>query len=409
MRTRRRAAMLIVALSLIGVLWFLVIGFAHHSSQAVRLARAGLASERALWAAEAGIRQTLEGLTKDVSYRPKSGYTAMAHTGESYKVQVFTSLNSPIKLSTSGLYVLSTGRDRSGLERRVAVVVTISQGSSPVSFSVFANHLDMSGGCSMDSFNSTVGSYPRGSEATVATNATKAASIELSGGSYIQGRIQVGPGGVTGEARPSKPTKNTNNVVWKDWSCWSLDESNLDKPIELPAVSSPSAGSTDLKVNYKGADVAPGSYAELQASGGGEVRLKGGVYVFKSIKLTGGAKLSFTGTSEPAVVYITESLDMSNGVFYNTSLRPKNLVFMLAKGAEAKLTGGAQAYAIVYGPEANLDLTGGTDLYGALVGNDVKLRGGSRVHYDVDLAKNPPAVFGQTGSGGMSVQSWQRL
>ncbi|MCA9794359.1 MAG: hypothetical protein KC910_21275 [Candidatus Eremiobacteraeota bacterium] len=409
MRSRRRAAMLIVALALIGVLWFLVIGFASHSSQAVRLARAGLASERALWAAEAGIRQTLDGLGKDVSYRPKSGYVRMAHTTESYKVQVFTPLNSPIKLSQSSLYVLATGRDRSGLERRVAVVVTLSQGSSPVSFSVFANHLDMSGGCYMDSFNSTVGPSPKGSEATVATNSIKPASIELSGGSYIQGRIQVGPGGVTGEARPSRPTKNTDNVVWKDWSCWSLEESSLDKPIELPAVESPTPGKEDIKVNYKGADIAPGSYAELQASGGGEVRLKGGVYVFKSLKLTGGAKLSFTGSSEPAVVYITDSLDMSNGVFYNTSLRPKNLVFMMAKGSEAKITGGAQAYAIVYGPEANLDLKGGTDLYGALVGNEVVLRGGAHVHYDVDLAKNPPPVFGQTSSGGLSVQSWQRL
>ena len=183
----------------------------------------------------------------------------------------------------------------------------------------------------------------------------------------------------------------------------------MDQPQEYPAVEMPAVGNQDVKVNWKGADVAPGSYKELSANGGGEVRLTGGTYVFESIKLTGGAKLRVSGDS-PTVIYVKNDLDMSGGTVYNTSERARNLLFMMAKGADAKLTGGAKAYMTVYGPEATINMSGGTALYGAVVANDIKMNGGARLYYDVDLAKNPPSVLSGGSSGGsFQVLSWQQL
>ena len=171
----------------------------------------------------------------------------------------------------------------------------------------------------------------------------------------------------------------------------------------------PAVGSEKIKVTWKGADVAPGSYGELSASGGGEVRLTGGTYVFDSIKLTGGSRLKVSGDT-PTIIYVKSDLDMSGGTVYNTSERARNLLFMMGAGSEAKLTGGAKAYMTVYGPQATIDMSGGTFLYGAVVANDIKLNGGARLIYDVNLAKNPPSVLsGGSSGGGFSVLSWQQL
>lgn len=407
--------MLILTLGLFAVLWFVVLGFANASVSSLNQSREQVSGEQAYWAAEAGLRLALQALAKDASYSPKDQWVSMAHlTGTKYRIQVYPAKTSPVKIPSDCIYVRVTGKDPSGTERKMAAVVKpATSKKSLLSFSVFASSLSLQGGCRIDSFDSTVGPLIRGSLANVATNSIVAGAISLAGGSWIQGTIQVGVGGKTGAASPSTPTKNTANVVWKDWSCWSLAESAMTSALSFPAVAAPAAGSTDVKVDWKGLSLTPGSYRDLSASGGGEVRLGGGTYVLRSLKLTGGAKLSFTGTANnPAIVYITKDLDLTGGTLYNTSAQPKNMTFMLAKDVAAKMTGGAQAFAVVYGPEADFTLQGGTDLYGAIVGRNVELKGGASIHYDTDLAKNPPAGLtssSSSGGGGTTVLSQQRL
>lgn len=407
-RFEDQGVMLVMALVLLTVLWFMVLGFANSSIHELRLATANLASERALAAAESGLVVTLQQLKKDSKYRPDGKYTRLKNSPEEYLVEVLEGSKSPVKLPENSVYLRSYGRDRSGWVRRAAVVVQLGgKKQSLLSFAIFTSTLDLNGGSTIESYNSE-GSGGN-DQATVGTNSEKRGSIELAAGTYIRGEIKVGPNGKAGEARPSWPTKNSDNTVWKNWNAWSLAESTMDQPQEYPAVDMPAVGNQDVKVNWKGADVAPGSYKELSANGGGEVRLTGGTYVFESIKLTGGAKLRVSGDT-PTVIYVKDDLDMSGGTVYNTSERARNLLFMMAKGAEAKLTGGAKAYMTVYGPEATINMSGGTALYGAVVAKDIKMNGGARLYYDVDLAKNPPSVLSGGSSGGsFQVLSWQQL
>jgi hypothetical protein len=404
--------MLLLTLGLFAVLWFVVLGFANSSVQSLRQAQHRVSAERAQWTAEAGLKLALQALAKDATYSPKDAWVAMANNkDDAYKVEIFSEKKSPVLIPTGCVYVLSTGKAAQGMEHKVAAVVKLGGAKkSLLNFSVFANSLSLSGGCKIDSFDSTIGPQVKTSLANVATNSIVAGAISLSGGSWVQGTIQVGVGGKTGPAKPSTPTSKTTNVVWKDWNCWSLAESAMTSPLEFPPVAAPAAGTTNVRVDWRGNDLKPGSYRDLQASGGGEVRLSGGTYVFRSLKLTGGARLSFIGT-EPVTVYVITDLDLTGGTLYNTSQQPKNMTFMLAKDAQAKMNGGAQAYAVVYGPEADFTLSGGTDLYGAIVGRTVDLKGGASIHYDTDLAKTPPQVLASGGSsaGGTTVVSWQRL
>jgi hypothetical protein len=415
LRGQKAGVALLLALGLLGVLWFVVLGFSNASVRSVRQARHVVEVEQAQWSAEAGLRLAVQALLKDTTYTPPTAWTSMAHGAETYQVVLYKEAKSPVPIPADCVYLVCTGKTKTGTSRKMAVVVklgTKATAQSLLNFSVFANDLSLSGGCRIDSFDSTVGASIRGSLANVATNSVLAGAISLAGGSWIQGTIQVGVGGQTGTARPSRPTTKTANVVWKDWSCWSLDESAMTSALEFPRVAAPTAGTKDVNVNWAGAEVKAGSYRDLTASGGGEVKLPGGTYVFRSLKLTGGAKLSFKGTaSTPAIVYITETLDLSGGTLYNTTLAPKNVTFMLAKDVTAKMTGGAQAFAVVYGPEADFTLQGGTDLYGAIVGRTVTLNSGASIHYDTNLSKSPPSVLTTTSttSSSTTVLSWQRL
>lgn len=412
-RPEQLGMMLILTLGLFAVLWFVVLGFANSSMRSLRQARQQVAGEQAYWTAEAGLKLALQALAKDANYRPQEQWVAMA-TGRTnrYKIAVFEQKSSPVPIPAECVYVLVTGREASGHEQRMSAVVKLGgKPQSLLGFSVFADRLSLTGGCRIDSFDSTIGPGVRGSRANVATNSVAPGAINLSGGSWVQGTIQVGVGGQAGQAAPSQPTRNTSNVVWKDWNCWSLTESALEQPLSYPPVAAPASGTSDVKVDWRGVSLQAGAYRDLTASGGGEVRLAGGgTYVFRNLRLTGGARLSFSGT-QPATIYVLDELDLTGGTLYNTSAQPKNVTFMLAKDATARMSGGAQAYAVVYGPEADFTLQGGTDLWGAIVARSVVLNSGAAIHYDVDLIKNPPAGLSAStpGAGGMTVLSQQRL
>lgn len=402
--------MLVMAIVLIGILWFLVLGFANSSLQSLRLASRALASERATNAAESGLLVTLQELSQDPDYRPPKSFQRMQNSSEKYMVRILEGRYSPVRLPEGTVYVLSTGQERNGGQRQVGAVVKLGKAKeSLLNFSVFTSSLDLNGGSSIDSFDSRTGQSSRES-ATLGTNSESPGSIRMGSGTWVRGEIKVGPKGKPGQARPNRPNFRSDDTVWKNWSAWSLEESTLEERVDYPAVDSPASGKKDFKINWKGAEIAPGSYGDLRASGGGQVQLRGGTYVFDSIKLTGGARISLSD-DKPTVIYVKKKLDMSNGTVYNTSRKPRNLLFMMDRKSKAKLTGGAKAYMVVYGPEASITMSGGTNLYGALVAKEIKMTGGARLHYDVDLKNNPPAVLsgGSSSQGGVSVVSWQRL
>lgn len=415
MRIKLRGYALALTLSMLSIMVIVIIGMARAGDAALNAARNDIRSARALYAAEAGIADALVKLKDTPSATSGSGSLPAMVKGapvESYSYTIYRSgqaVPNKATIPTDSLYILSTGTYQK-LSRKVGVTLKITSGSAPVQAAYYANSLTLKGGCWVDSYDSSKGLYSAqqpGTNGNISTNSTTKGSIELSGGSYVKGTIYVGVGGVVGPAAPTKPTTNSNNVVWKDWNCYSLAEVAMEQKLELPAVTVPNLGASKgaLKVDYKGASPSPGYYGDVSVAGGGTLTLAAGTYVFDSLKITGGGKLSTSGAVK---IYLKKDLDLSGGGATNSTNKPANLVLMLADNLEAKISGGAQSSMVVYGPKANIKFSGGNDLFGALIGNNVEVIGGSRLHFDESLK-----TFSLDGASGSSasrtILSWQRF
>ncbi len=70
----------------------------------------------------------------------------------------------------------------------------------------------------------------------------------------------------------------------------------------------------------------------------------------------------------------------------NNSFVPSNLQFIYGGTGEIKLAGGENSAGLFYAPNATAAITGGADLYGALVVKKLTEAGGSAIHYDRNLS-----------------------
>jgi len=413
-----KGAMLLFTLVLLAILWFVVLSFSRASLDSLRLAAAQVSSERAITAAESGLVYTIELLKEDPEYRPDKQRVKMKHSPESFAVEILEGAAAPPDLPDDSLYLRSTGFDSTGRARQAVAVVKVgSSGAGLFDYGLFASGLQVKGGSNVLPFDSsgTVGDL--NGHALVGTNSTKKGDIKLYSGARVDGLVYVGPGGETKDtpANPWEPTWGTDNVVWKNWNATTQGEENLSSTIDYPKVEAPEAGNEKLKVGWKGADIEPGAYRELQADGGGEVRLSPGTYVFDSIKLSGGAQIRIEG-DEQVLIYVKKKLDISNGSFFNAERKAKNLAFMVEEKGQVDIRGGSNAYFVVYAPGSKVQIKGGNSVYGAIVGDDVQIEGGSNFYFDLALKENPPSLpgiqiegGGGTGGGGVTVYGWQRF
>lgn len=122
-------------------------------------------------------------------------------------------------------------------------------------------------------------------------------------------------------------------------------------------------------------------------------------YFFSSIVLTQNAKLVFPGNPRVKVI-LRDSLNAASGVVTNVSANPAALSFescgtsatpaywALRSGGSGGW-GGQPAYYTVYAPNHSVYETGGGDFYGAVVASIYYASGGGKFHYDAALARQP--------------------
>jgi len=116
-------------------------------------------------------------------------------------------------------------------------------------------------------------------------------------------------------------------------------------------------------------------------------------YFFSSIVVTNNAKLIFPGTSK-VQIFLRDSLNASGGNVVNQSQLPPMVSFSScgtsATLAYWALSSGAYAgYFSVYAPNHVVYELGGGDFYGAIVAWIYYATGGGRFHYDAALARQP--------------------
>jgi hypothetical protein len=279
-----------------------------------------------------------------------------------------------------------------------AGVSSINSVGSLSTYALFAtangcSSFNMSGNATVDSFSAGAGN----NHGNVGTNG----NATLSGNTVINGAV-YSPNGGTGNCSSKSLTGLSTSGKAQTGGLQTLSGS-----VAYPAPSAPNPAPPTTTQNIAGscgtisgctnsgtknAILAPGQYGNLSASGGMTVHVTMGTYNLNSLTLSGNSTL-VVDAGGPVVFNIAGKsitggnavLDLSGGVMSNASGMASNLQFYYAGFQPIKLSGGTGSYAVVYAPNAAINVSGGSHFYGNMIGSTINNSGGTAIHYDVNL------------------------
>jgi len=127
-------------------------------------------------------------------------------------------------------------------------------------------------------------------------------------------------------------------------------------------------------------------------------------YCFHTLSVSG--TFTINSAADPVIISLTGGMSVtSQGSLANTT--SKALQFQVLSSATCtgsctpsaptnsiQISGGSAAYLYIYAPRTQIVASGGGDLYGALLGNDLQVSGGSKLHYDKALGNAGNLVGG---------------
>jgi type II secretory pathway pseudopilin PulG len=389
--SNRRGFVLPTVVLAITVMSVIAVVALNTASDERRASRAIRESTLAMYAAEAGLRQTYgawpaapvsalkPGDSLDLGWQNlpnKAAYRTVIHRVDQGGLQEYN--------------VVVQGR-RTDPTAGIITIVGAAGGVPIFKYAVRTESiLYLTNGGTFDAFDSDIAPYAAATADTMA-NVWANGDINISkttvrGTATAVGTITLGQNGVVTGATASAAIALTPMSI-------------------LPC---PAAGFTPTAKVPGGAGI---SYSSLNGvvtvSGGATLTLTDTAYSFSSIVLTGNSKLVFPGNPH-ANVYLRDSLNAAAGTISNQSLNATGLSFISCGTSAtpaywALSSGGAASYYSVYAPSHIVYETGAGDFYGAVVASIYYATGGGKYHYDQALARQP--------SNKVSVQrgSWAQL
>ena len=339
-----------------------------------RASRATRESTLAMYAAEAGLRQTYgawpaavksmnPGDSLDLGWQTlpnKAAYRAVIHRVDNGGLQEYN--------------VVVQGR-RTDPTAGIITIVGAAGGVPVFRYAIRSDttlYLENAG--TFDSFDSDVGTYASSVDtlANLWSNANLyVAGTTVRGSATTVAGITYGASGVvTGATTTFAPPQAPGDIL--PW---------------------PTGGFTPTAKVPTGPGVSYNSLTGVLTLSGGTLNLTDTSYYFSSIVLSGTAKLTFPG-SPRATVMLRDSLNASGGTIVNTAQNAAGLAFAScgtsATPAYWTLTSrGTSAYYTVYAPNHVVYETGAGDFYGAVVAWYYYASGGGKFHYDAALARQP--------------------
>ena len=320
--------------------------------------------------------------------------------------------------------ITSQGNVPSIRNAQVQVVMKVERTSASIPmYAVFATDagcgaLIFSGGGGTDSFDSRSGPYGAGNNQQSDGNIGTNGNVNLSGGGgtplskTIFGTISTPKSG-TGSCNAGSPDALT---VGTGWNCGGQPTCSGDlNPISptnypIPPAPVPNPGTTVQNVRnncssiggcscYPGGGYActnsgpynltPGDYDNVVLGGGKTMHVSAGTYNFNSLNLSGGAVIivdsgpvTFNAATNGISAGTCCAYDFSGGSVSNMSGTPSNLMINYGGQAKIVLSGGSGAYEVINAPDSGITISGGGELFGAVIGKTVNNSGGSAVHYD---------------------------
>lgn len=388
--------------------------------QSLNHAEANLYSKKAMMAAEAGVAQSLRRLRTNPNWRGE-GLSGELTTGpERYSVEFLNNFGGTGPLTASNgarvpagtSYILSTGTARDGASsRKVGVLVRGDRGKGYWRHALFGySYVDLGNG-QVDSFNSNDGPYsqsrnPKGG--IIGTNnpdlPPDASEISLAEKGILVGpvgkvnSVEIGPSG-----SPQQTASGVNPTI----------VTNLTSPLarDLERVEPPFSP-TDQDLNLRSTtNLSPGAYGEVSVAGNTTVTLSPGTYVFKTLSVSGSAKIQVNqGVVE---IYVTgdggpgDDLKLSGNSLTNTTMVAGNVkVYVGAQARDVTINGGPQVAISVLAPLCDVVFNGTAGgFYGAIIGHSITCNGQPGIHYDEALNDNQ----GGEVPSAIEILSWQRF
>jgi len=340
------------------------------SSDTSRSTRAFLDSGLALYAAEAGLRQTIASWPGGVaSMNPGDSLVAASSTqlanGTTYRAVIYRtdSLQGQVYL------VVVQGRSAGSTPSERIIEAVIASATTSVFNQALLSGGDLkiggSGGIA-DSYNSSNGAY---NAATADSGATLRANgnVTVNSADTVKGNI------IQAGTSPSVSGVTITGGI-------TTGSAAITMP---PIVTCPTTGYTPASslpsplpshVTYSSGDLIVS----------GPLTLTGGPYFFHSLKVSD--SLNITASSH-VDIYVEDYLTVSSGGLVNNNSRLPGRLSLWACNTAAKpggfsLTGGGSGYFSIYAPDRDVVVGGGGDFFGAAIGSTISFTGGSRFHYD---------------------------
>lgn len=311
--------------------------------------------------------------------------------------------------------VVSEGSVTGARTATVEVTSTVERQTTPIySYAAFAVDsgcaaLSFAGGATTDSYDSqaalvnnlpVLGQY----SGNVGTNGnlTEAGNPTVINGSLSTPRAGVG----------SCSANNVTALTQLGGATVSSGLTQLSQALSFPTPPDPSpmpptsavgftqnggcpAGVSGCTASANGATLDPSAaggtltLGNVTTNGSSVVHLKAGTYVVNSITMNGNSKIVID--SAPVIFQVAGAgqatpITITGQGLVNTSFRPQDLQFIYGGTGSIKLAGGDQTAALFYAPRASAQISGGADLYGAIVVNQLTETGGAAIHYDRRLS-----------------------
>ncbi|GMU55766.1 MAG: hypothetical protein AMXMBFR33_49120 [Candidatus Xenobia bacterium] len=402
----RQGVAIIVVLLVLTVMAVIAAGVVSLGTGNLSLANAQAQSERAYYAAEAGLAITLNRLQADMNHPGASEF--LLGSTDSFDTTVFRQGDPGIPAGVvipgpDYRYILSEGRAQNdGFEirarRRVGLLARITQ--SMFSYAVFArNSVILDDSSEVDFYNSEGNPIPAGVHGHVATNITAKNSIQITKNSKVNGKAYtapgvVNPGGILVDGSSSvvggqitMPSPINFKAVSLPVDPEGLDPATGTDPLNPDPADVPYA---DVTISAAGPPLPPGAYGNVTVELGGVLTLvPGGEYTFTSLTVRDDSAIQLPNTVLPTSLYIKKSMKMLDGAVVNDSLKPPLLKVFVSQGPvglKAKKGGvPTKGYYSVYAPDANVLLDDQGHLFGSVIGKTVTLQSSSKVTYDMEL------------------------
>jgi hypothetical protein len=292
---------------------------------------------------------------------------------------------------------------------QVQVSGILERQTTPVfSYAVFATYngcsaLTFGGGGITDSYDSSTVSGGSVTKQAYGGNVGTNGNLAENGNpTTIEGSLSTPRTGV-GTCSSSNITAWTNNQGTVTGGIVELPQ-----PITYPTPTIPPPGATDLSMTKNwdcpsganaitgcstsgsGKFIPPGSYGNINLTGGALLHLSAGTYNINSISEAGQSQVIID--SSPVIMNVagnnsSNPIDLTGGGVANATLNPSNFQISYAGTGTINVKGGAQASALVYAPNATFSFnSAGGDWYGAIIAKSMTDMGGAAVHYDRRLS-----------------------